>query len=76
MSWLVIPHITIGDEQIVKVETCKLLWVELHNRLTWYDHIENVHKKTSTRLYFISQLQRTKMKAEDMVKVYTCLVRQ
>ena len=59
----------------MRVETCKLLGIEFNKRPTWQEHIEKVHKKASARRYVISQLQSTKVKVEDVVKVYISLVR-
>ena len=70
-----IPHITIDNDPIERVDSCKLLGVELNDKLTWHQHINTQFKKASTRLFFISQLKRTKMSPDDMVKVYTSLVR-
>ena len=62
-----LPHITIVGGEIMRVETCTLLVVELNTSLTWHNHIEKGHRKASTRQYFTSQLCRTKTEVADMV---------
>ena len=60
--------ITIDNAPIERVRTCKLLGVELNDKLSWHQHIQTQFRKASTRLFFISQLKRTKMSADDMLR--------
>jgi hypothetical protein len=70
-----IPHITIDSKEIERVTSFKLLGIEINDNLNWNDHIEKVYKKACQRLYFISQLKRTKISSNGIVKVYVTLVR-
>ncbi len=70
-----IPHITIDGEPIARVHACTLLSIDLNDSLSWSDHISKMYKKASKRLYFLSQLRRTKLDSKDIVKVFVSLVR-
>ncbi len=47
----------------------------INDKLNWQEHVDKLHKKASSRLYFVSKLKRTKMSSSDIVKVYVSLVR-
>jgi hypothetical protein len=70
-----VPKIVIDNAEIECVKECTLLGVILNDRLNWQDNVEKLYKKASRRMYFISQLKRTRMPSRDIIKVYVSLVR-
>ena len=70
-----VPQIVVEGNQIERVSHCTLLGVIIKDKLNWQEHVDKLHKKASSRLYFVSQLKRTKMSSLDIVKVYISLVR-
>lgn len=70
-----VPHITVNGEEIERVSHCKLLGVYLNDQLNWNTHVDQIFKRASQRLHFLSCLKRSKLSCTDLVKVYTSLVR-
>ena len=70
-----VPGIQINGEEIKRVSECTLLGVVLNDKLNWQDNVDKLFKKASSRMYFISQLKRTRMASSEIVKVYISLVR-
>ena len=52
---------TIDGNTIDVVKSVKILGVTLQSNLKWDEHINNIVKKASKRLYFLSQLKRAKV---------------
>lgn len=69
------PSVTIEGNTIESVSKVKLLGVTINRTLTWNDHIEEIVKKASRKLYFIVQLKRAKIPASDIVTYYCSCVR-
>ena len=69
-----VPHFTIGGEEIERIAICTLRVISLDDSLSWQNHVVKVHKKAGQRRNFISQLKRTKIPSSDRVKVYLSLV--
>ena len=64
------------DENIIfEINSLKLLGVTLSKDLRWNVYIDSLIKKTSKRLYFISQLKRAKVSPEDLIKFYVACIR-
>jgi hypothetical protein len=64
------------DSNIIEtVNSLKLLGVTLSKDLRWNIHIDSLIKKTSKRLYFISQLKRANVSPEDLIKFYVACIR-
>jgi hypothetical protein len=56
------------------VPKAKLLGVTINNKLSLNNYIEKVIKKAARRLYFLIQLKRSNVPAEDIVAYYcTCI---
>ena len=63
-------NVTINGKTIRSV---KILGVTLQSNLKWDAHINNIVKKASNRLYFLSQLKRAKISSNELVNFYvTC----
>ena len=70
-----VPRITINGSPVERVNECKLLGVFLNDKLTWNEHIEMLHKKASSKLYFLSQLRKSRVGSGDIVRIYSSVVR-
>ncbi len=69
-------NLLIDSNIIETVNSLKLLGVTLSKDLRWNNiHIDSLIKKTSKRLYFISQLKRAKVSPEDLIKFYVACIR-
>ena len=68
-------NLLIDSNIIETVNSLKLLGVTLSKDLRWNIHIDSLIKKTSKRLYFISQLKPTKVSPEDLIKFYVACIR-
>jgi hypothetical protein len=55
-------------------DTMKILGVTLNNRLTWHDHVQEITKKASKRLYILRVL-KPHVSAEELHQVYISVVR-
>ncbi|CAH1233572.1 Hypp796 [Branchiostoma lanceolatum] len=70
------PLILGGKEEEVPVVTCATyLGFKVHSNLGWDSQITHVTKKGSRRLHFLRLLAKGGMPPEDLLTVYTTLVR-
>jgi hypothetical protein len=67
--------ILINDTNISQVESAKVLGITISDNLKWNNHINNIVKKTSQRLFMLSQCRRSGLKASDMIQIYTTKIR-
>ena len=67
--------ISIEGKEIEVVTSVKLLGLTLTNNLTWNDHVIEVTKKASKRLYFLTQLKRAGVPQHELVLFYISCVR-
>ena len=67
--------IVINNEELGLVNSAKLLGVTISNNLTWNEHINEIIKKASKRLYFLSQLKRARVAKQDLVLFYISCIR-
>ena len=56
------------------MNSAKLLGVTISNNLRWNGHINEIIKKVSKRLYFLSQLKRARVAKQDLVLFYTSCI--
>lgn len=70
-----VPHIRVNGEEIERVDNCKLLGIYLNNKQNWDTQVDYMYKKACKRVHFIGCLKRSKLSRNDLVKVYTSLVR-
>ena len=68
-------NITIHGKTIDIVRSVKILGVTLQSNLKWDEHINNIVKKASKRLYFLSQLKRAKVSSNELVNFYVTCIR-
>ena len=60
---------------IAPVSSVKLLRLTINSKLTWNDHVEDLVKKTSRKLYFLAQLKRAKVPVSDLIAYYCACTR-
>lgn len=70
-----VPAITINGSSIDRVNSCKLLGVIINDKLTWNEHVDKLYKKACSKLFFLSQLRKSRVPSQDIVQVYTSVVR-
>ena len=68
-------NITINGKTIDVVRSVKILGVTLQSNLKWDEHINNIVKMASKRLYFLSQLKRAKVSSNELVNFYVTCIR-
>ena len=56
------------------MNSAKLLGVTISYNLTWNEHINEIIKKASKCLYFLSQLKRVRVAKQDLVLFYTSCI--
>ena len=67
--------VTINNTNIEVVPPAKLLGVMISNDLKWNVHVEMIGKKVAVSLYFLRQLKRAKVPANDLLSFYTTCIR-
>ena len=70
----VFEPVKVDGKELEVVTRAKLLGITLSSDLSWNDHINEVIKKASKRLYFLVQLKRAKVPRKDLGLFYfTCI---
>ena len=70
------PEAFVDGNPITQTTSAKLLAVTISSNLAWNDHIEELVKKSSRKLYFLVQLKRTQITpAKDLVAYYCACIR-
>ena len=67
--------IVVDGKDLERVTSAKLLGLTISSNLTWNEHISDVIKKASKRLYFLVQLKRSRVPRHDMSIFYTACIR-
>ena len=62
--------VVIEGKHIETVEKTKLLGVTIQNNLRWDNHVEDMYKKASKRLYFLTLLKRAGLHSAELLKYY------
>ena len=62
--------LVIGNDEVERVESHKLLGVWFQNNLKWNCHVENMVKKANKRLYFLRECRRTNLPLEAGITCY------
>ena len=71
-----IPHlINSNSEAIERVTVFKLLGLTIDNNLKWNSHVNSICAKASSRIYFLKQLKRSGVSADDLLYFYSTVVR-
>lgn len=70
-----IPALKIGNTQIRRVESFKLLGVVFSSDLSWSFHVSYILQKVSRRFFIIWQLMKSGISIKDVIIVYCSLMR-
>ena len=70
-----VPPLVLDNVVIERVQHAKLLGVVVSCDLKWQKHVDYVCGKASQRLYFLRMLKRAGVELNDIVRIYTSLVR-
>ena len=62
-----LPGVCIDGNPIKTIQSTKLLGLTINDTLTWNDHVEELVKKASKKLYFLIQLKRAHVPTSDLV---------
>ena len=65
----------VDNNTVEKVHVFKLLGVNIDDKLKWNSHINSICSKASARLYFLKQLKRSGVSADDLVHFYITVIR-
>ena len=71
----VFAPIIVNGNPIERVPSVKLLGLNISSDLKWNNHISEIVKKTSTRLYFLRQLKRANIATKELITFYTTCIR-
>ena len=71
----VIPPVCIGNHQLERVSSFKLLGVKIRDDLKWNDHIGYIYCKAAKRLYTLRVLKRAGVANSNILNIYNCSVR-
>ena len=71
----VFDPVIIEGKELELVASTKLLGLTITNDLTWNDHVTEITKKASKRLYFPTQLKRARVPKQDLALCYVSCVR-
>ena len=65
----VFDPITIEGKEVELVTSTKLLGLTIANDLSWNDHVTEITKKASKRLYFLTQLKRAGVPKQAVLRI-------
>ena len=68
-------RVCIDGTPIKTIQSTKLLGLTINDTLTWNDHIEELVKKASKKLYFLIQLKRAHVPTSDLVTYFCACIR-
>ena len=69
------PTIRIDGTDTQRVTEAKILGITITSNLTWDVHVDEITRKAGKRLFLLLQLKRSGIPAEDLLTVYTTVVR-
>ena len=69
------PGVCIDGTPIKTIQSTKLLGLTINDTLTWNDHLEELVKKASKKLYFLIQLKRAHVPTSDLVTFFCACIR-
>ena len=68
-------ELLIGQVKVERVAGFKLLDIHITSDLKWNTHIDKICAKASTRLYFLKQLKRAGLAADQLCHFYLSAIR-
>ena len=69
------PTIRIDGTDTQRVTEAKILGITITSNLTWDVHVDEITRKAGKSLFLLLQLKRSGIPAEDLLTVYTTVVR-
>jgi len=66
---------TTTTDTIHRVTSFKLLGVYIESTMSWTIHVDNMVKKATRRLYFLTQLKRAGLTSNQLFHYYTAVIR-
>ena len=70
-----LPQLTIDGTPLEPISNHKLLGFQNQNYLKWNEHVNTITKKAARRLYIIRTLKRSGVPEDDLISIYTSLIR-
>jgi hypothetical protein len=69
------PPLTVDEVNIERVKSARILGLTVQDNMKWNEHINNIVKKASKRLYMLRLLKRSKACIDTLITVYTTIIR-
>ena len=69
------PTIRIDGTDTQRVTEAKILGITITSNLTWDVYVDEITRKAGKRLFLLLQFKRSGIPAEDLLMVYTTVVR-
>lgn len=69
------PSLHLNGNELHRVKITKLLGLVISNDLSWSEHVSNICKKASKRLYFLILLRRSGLCKDDLLTYYKHIIR-
>ena len=70
-----LAQLTIDGTSLETINSHKLLGLHIQNDLKWNEHVDIITKKAAKRLYIIRTLKRSGVPDDDLISIYTSLIR-
>ena len=70
-----LAQLTINGTSLKTINSYKLLGLHIQNDLKWDEHVDIITKKTTEHLYIIRTLKRSGVPDDDLISIYTSLIR-
>jgi hypothetical protein len=70
-----VPSLKLNNHPIEVVQSAKLLGVILNDHLKWNEHVGQIVKKASKRLYMLKLLKRARADTKTLLSVYVTCIR-
>jgi hypothetical protein len=69
------PPLTVDEVNIERVKSARILGLTVQDNIKWNEHINNIVKKASKRLYMLRLLKRSNACIDTLITVYTTIIR-
>ena len=69
------PPLTVDEVNIERVKSARILGLTVQDNMKWHEHINNIVKKASKRLYMLRLLKRSNSCIDTLITVYTTIIR-
>jgi len=70
-----LPPLQLSTGQVERVNSVKLLGINLDADFSWKSHVEAITSKATQRLYFLKQLRRAGVPQAQLLHFYTAVIR-